>query len=504
MDKRTGQIKPEQIIEIIFRRRWFVIIPFCLSMIVGLYLAIMLPKVYEASTLILVEKQRVPEDYVQSIVSTDIDARINTISQQILSRTNIEKIITELGLFSKPEHEKIYMEDKVKSVRTRINVEVTQSRRQGTESFTVSFKGKDPEKVKQVVNTLATFFIDENLKFRENQAVGTSHFLEGELLSMREKLEVVEEKMKDYRKLYMGELPEQLESNLRILDRIQEQLTDTRNRKALLEQQLATAAGSESSSSSQTASGRATSLQGLKNELANLSTKYTENHPDILRLKKQIAKKRKQQSFIKENEQLSTYPSSESTGEVRNLENEIFELKRQAAIYKKRVENTPKHEQELMTLNRDYQNIQQSYSSLLSRKLEADISVNMEQKQKGERFRVIDSAKLPRHPVAPDMGRLFIFVLAAGFGIGGGLIFLLEYLDTSFRRVEDVESCLKIPVLATIPNVRHPEIVIREKVHKVCTGFSIGIALILFTAFTVATFVGPENTVGLLGAIING
>jgi len=525
MNNTTGNIKPEQIIEIILRRRWCIIIPFCLSMIVGLYLAITLPRIYMASTLILVERQRVPEDYVQSIVSSDIRTRINTISQQILSRTNLEKTIKQLNLFAEPKYAKMLLEDKVASVRERIFIDITQSRRL-TDSFALSFKGKDPETVKQVANTLAAFFIDENLKIREAQAIGTSQFLAGELNSIRKKLEVVEEKMKNYRKNYMGELPEQLDSNLRILDRIQEQLgarqtrlSEAKNRLVLIEAD--TDYSIETGLISSQGAASVTNLGQLKDELATLKTKYTEKHPDIISLKKRIAdieveiSKKKiatDETDLEQGQSLSqALPDSnfarqvnEAKIEIKNLQNEISDLKEQSTVYKKRVENTPRREQELMTLRRDYENIQNSYSSLLSRQLEAEISVNMEHKQKGESFRVVDPAILPQKPAEPDMQELFLFTMAAGLGIGCGLIFLLEFLDNSFRRTEDIESHLELPVLATVPQIKHPEIILREKIHKVITGCSIGLSFILFVQFAIIVLKGPEQIVELVRKIING
>ncbi|MBW1821780.1 MAG: protein GumC, partial [Deltaproteobacteria bacterium] len=206
-------IKPEIIIEIILRQRWYIIIPFCLSMMIGIYYALTLPKVYSATTLILLQPQRVPTNYVQSIVSVDLDSRINTLSQQILSRTNLEKIINEFKLYSGPNSGNMFMEDKIGSMRKRIIVDVTRNRR-NTNAFSISFKGKDPEKTMRVTNALANYFIDENLKNREAQAIGTSDFLDDELSTMRKRLEEVEQALKNYREAYMGGLPEQLESNL--------------------------------------------------------------------------------------------------------------------------------------------------------------------------------------------------------------------------------------------------------------------------------------------------
>ena len=242
-------IKPEEIIEIILRRRWYIIIPFCLSMMIGIYFALTLPKVYSARTLILLQPQRVPSNYVRSIVPVDLDSRINTLSQQILSRTNLEKIINEFKLYSGPKSENMFMEDKIESMRKRIIVDVTRSRR-NTNAFSISFKGKDPEKIMRVTNALANYFIGENLKTREAQAIGTSDFLEDELSTMRKRLEEVEQALKNYREAYMGGLPEQLESNLRILDRMQEQLierrqniTDAKNRIISIENEISQGQG---------------------------------------------------------------------------------------------------------------------------------------------------------------------------------------------------------------------------------------------------------------------
>jgi len=227
MRNSTETIRPKEIIEILVRRRWYIIIPFCLSMMAGIFFALTFPKVYSASTLILLQPQRVPDDYVRSIVSEDIDSRINTLSQQILSRTNLEMIIGKFKLYSEPKFEKMFMEDKIESMRKRITINITRSRRDAN-AFSITFKGRDPEKVMKVTNALANFFIGENLKTREAQASGTSAFIDDELSIMRKRLEEVEQALKNYRETYMGGLPEQLESNLRILDRMQEQLIETR------------------------------------------------------------------------------------------------------------------------------------------------------------------------------------------------------------------------------------------------------------------------------------
>ena len=207
MQAREEAFKLGYYIELVLKRRWLIIIPFCLAMIVGIILVFTLPKTYEADTLILVRPQRVPEKYVSSIVSTDIESRINTISQQIMSRTNLENIINQFNLFSEPHHDKMFIEDKIANLRRRIQITVERSRdrrNQSADAFSIYFTGTNPEVVMRVANGLASFFINENLKVREAQAVSTSDFLEDELKTMRKRLEVVEQRLKDYRKNIHG------------------------------------------------------------------------------------------------------------------------------------------------------------------------------------------------------------------------------------------------------------------------------------------------------------
>jgi len=520
-------IKIGQYIEMVLRYRWYIITSFCLAMIAGIYLAITLPKVYQATTLILVDPQRVPTDYVQSVVDQDINTRISTISQQIMSRSNIEKIINEFNLLTGPEYARMYMEDKIENVRERILVNVTHDRRREADSFSVSFKGKNPQRVMRIANTLATYFIDENLKVREIQAIGTSDFLEGELTAMRNRLEEVEEALKEYRKKYMGELPEQLETNLNILDRLQvqigereESLRNDSGRLASIENQLQL----ERKTNLNEVSGMPESeyilnLRRHKEQLADLKSRYTLRHPDVIRLKKTITdlEEKSQNTGAETSDRIQgATEESQNRGEelylrqiqeiklgINSLKNEIVNLTNEIRIYKQRVENTPKREQELMSLRRDYANIQESYSSLLGRKLEAEISVNMERKQKGEQFRVVDSAKLPEKPVSPDMKKLFIFTIAAGLGLGGGFIFLLESMDTSFRRPESIESRLGLSVMATVPKILQPDQKRWRRVNIVMTMIAVIISFCLFCGFFVLTFKGVDQTIAFVQRFVN-
>jgi protein tyrosine kinase modulator len=505
MNENALKITPEFIIELVIRRRWIVLTPFCLALLIGIALAIVLPKQYEAKTLILIEPQRVPQDYVRAIVSTDASDRIATLSQQIMSRTNLEKIITDFNLFSGPKYAAMYMEDKVKSLRNRIDVSVTRDRR-GADAFSISFKGGNPQKVMQITNALATSFIDQNLKARESQALGTSDFLDSELKSMRQRLEQVEEKIKEYRKTYMGELPEQLDTNLRILDGLQKSLNDrqqsVREAKVRIAELNSAAARPQQVvviGNEQPKPEGGASMEDLKSQLEALKSRYTERHPDILRLEKQIAEmEAKQKDAAADNQLQGAVPMSaglspalrrqilESQQEIQMAAVDIENLKKRIADYQRRVEDTPKREQELLGLRRDYQNIQGSYDSLLKRKLEADIAVNMERKQKGEQFRIVDPAQLPQRPVEPNMKKLFMKIVVGGLGLGGGIAFLLEYLNTSFRKPDEIESLYELPVLTSIPTIYQPRQLFLRKLNNVA---SVAFAVVTTACFVAFSFV---------------
>ena len=423
MAETSSTITVDQIIAIILKRRWILILPFCIAILVGSYLSITLPKIYSASTMILIQPQKVPEDYVRSVVSSDIDSRINTISQRILSRTNLEKIINTFNLFSEPENQDMFMEDKVAIVAKRISVNVTRSSRRVADSFSISFKGGNPGRVMKIANTLAAYVIDENLKVREAQAIGTSDFLAGELNSTRAKLARQENALKEYQEQYMGGLPEQLDSNLRILERFQGQLDsaninlrDVKNRLANLETTQSRAAIMQPAGTDPAqGTGSVVNLAQMQMQLSALKARYTSKHPDVINLEKNIADMEGGEVSDKDAGETDGQTSgrnrninyaylnriNELNSEKAGLISEIKKLNNQIIIYQKRVEDTPKREQELLSLNRDYDNIRETYNSILQRKLEAELSVNMEKKQKGEQFQIIDPARLPQKPISP-------------------------------------------------------------------------------------------------------
>ena len=536
--QQTTPLKPDQILEIIIRRRWLIVLPLCIVLTIGFFYTLTAPKTYMASTTILIQPQKVPTDYVQSIVTSDSQQRINTISQQILSRTNLENIIKQFGLYQDAEN--MYPEDKINSMRKRVVVTQTSSRRQSTEAFAISFTGSNPEIVMNVANKLASYFMNENLKAREVQAVGTSDFLESELEKIKLKLEAREKEIAAYRAKHIGGLPGELETNLRTLDRLQLQysndlntLRDTQNDLALLKNQISELREMEEGGrAALQAGGTLAGIQTLssleqqyeqeKRQLDEFLLKYTDQHPEVIKLTKSVAElkkkveKEKAENTSGRSSSLSTSAlSSNNTvllqheftlrqmeNDIRNLKENIQKIRKTMGIYQRRVEDTPNREQELQSIQRDYNNIKDSYNSLLARRLEAELAVNMEKKQKGEQFRILDYARLPEKPISPDVRMLFMLSLAIGLGLGGGTAFLLEFLNPTLRRDEQIETEIGLPILASIPPLEQPGAEKKKWIGLIAFVVVSIYALTIFSAFSFFYLKGINKTLDFIKTII--
>ena len=520
-------LKPDVVLGIVLRYRWIIMPPILICILIGIYQGLTLPRVYEAKTLILVEPQRVPGEFVKSVVSSSINERISTISQQILSRSNLERIINDFKLFQDEQHQNMYSEDKIENLRKNIQVN-TMNSRSGPDAFSISYRGRDPQMVVKIANTLASFFIDENLRVRESQALGTSDFLANELDTMRGKLESVEAALAKFREEHMGELPEQLQTNLSIATRYQEQLTaketslrEMEARLADLKKQNATTQDFSLGFDLDTTFDDAfTSSSELEERLAQLRLKYTDKHPDVIRLKKMIENQKNNQDEQANADQTVEEPKSDPvesielggnylqpmidqlTVETKKTKNQIKELEEKIDVYQTRIENTPKREQEILELQRDYKNIQLAYDSLLKRKLEAEMSVNMERKQKGEQFRIVDTAKLPEKPISPNIQLVFAGALIVGLGIGLGGAVLLAFLDKSFHFENDVEAELQIPVISTIPFIPNRKNMALSRLNNIASIAFVACIAIALSAFTVLYKVGFEKAIVFINSTI--
>jgi polysaccharide chain length determinant protein (PEP-CTERM system associated) len=511
-------------IQIALKRKYWIIIPFLLTLLGGLTYWLSAPRIYQAETLILVQPQKVPEDFVRSIVSASIDDRLRTINQQVTSRTNLESLIEEYHLFA--DRGPLFLEQKVEVFRKRIDIDIShRDVRRGSEAnaFTIIFRYEDPKKAKNVANALASSFITENLKIREAQAMGTSGFFADELESYRKKLEAKEEDLKKYRERYMGAMPEHLDTNLRILERLQAQLeplqtnlNDAENRRILYQKEIQNAGKAGSMiMSSETSNGTPQDLVSLRKSLESLEIKYTENHPDVIRLRDMIAKlEAEQPEPDMEGEFSDIAPSlgmvdpalirqlEAVEAEIESSKAEIDKVKTQIKVYELRVEETPKREQEVLTLTRDYENLKEYYNSLLNRKLEAEIAVSMERKQQGEQFRVIDPAKEPTMPISPDTKKIFLMTLAMGLGLGFGLVYLVEMMDTSYRTPEELEEELQVPVLVSTPFLYTETQLRSRKIKEILKLAFLSVGFVFCALSIVLAKEGVDKTLGYLKTLL--
>jgi polysaccharide chain length determinant protein (PEP-CTERM system associated) len=509
-------------------KKYWVIIPLLLCVLGGLYYALTAQGVFRASTLILVTHQKVPEGYVRPIVQMTMEEMLQTIQQQVTSRTNLEKIMAEQRVFSEPDRAGLVGEEKIELFRKRIKIDVVR----GT-AFKISFDYEDPKKSMDVTNQLASNFISENLKIREDHALGTSQFLQDELDVMRKRLEEKEEKIKQYSQRYLGGMPQDLPTNLSTLQRLQTRLDQlntnlmaAEERRLTLQQQMASEkmmreqmAGSSSGDSFARAEPQ--DIPTIRRELARLETKYTESHPDVKRLRDMLARLEAEEA---ESAAASKKGATESaktgsagrfslTGllepqlqqvnsEITLLRSEIEKVKAQVEAYEKKVEDTPKREQEMILLTRDYETIKTQYENLSKRKIDADIAVNMERKQKGEQFRLLDPAKLPEKPVSPDFSRTLLLSIALGLCLGAGLAFVAEVLDSSYKNPEEVEGDLKFPVIASLGYRYTEKELRRQKLKGILKAASVAAGFAVCAFCVVVAAKGADKTFEFIRSIL--
>ena len=460
------QLQLEDYIEIALRRKWFVIIPLVVSIIGVILTLLLVPRSYKSTTMILVEHQKVPESYVNPTVTADINERLNTITQQVMSRTRLESIVNEFGLYNK-EKSNITNEELVGLMRGSIEIDIKGGRGGGrTSAFSISYMGSDPETVMHVTNRLASLFIEENLKVREQQAEGTTEFLDNQMQGLKTDLEAHETQIKLYKEKYMGELPSQIDATLRTLDRLQlerkivsDQLSTSVDRKIMIEGQLSETNAQEIATDKTSKDPQKRKLAELQAELTRLSSSYTDKYPEITRLKREISEIETQINTDKGTESEGTNIDrlskklTDVNKEIAKLKEEQENIAKRISVLQGRVERIPERELQMTALMRDYQSTRENYQSLLNKKLDAQLAENLEKRQKGEQFKILDPANLPIKPFKPDPNRIILMGIALGVGSGVGLVVLLEVIDASFRKPDDVYAVTGIPVLATIPRI---------------------------------------------------
>jgi polysaccharide chain length determinant protein (PEP-CTERM system associated) len=471
----------QQLFRACFRRKGLIIAAGLVTFLLAGFLAANLPEVYRSSTLILITPQKLPASYISSTSTMSVEQRVQTITRQILSRTSLEKIINEFDLFQL-KTSGTTMEERVEALRKRVKIEVRRS-----DTFELTFDASNPEIAMRVTARLASFFIEENLRAREQQAEGTTSFINAEAERLRKELESREALVNQFKAKYRNELPEQLDANLRALDQLRRELengllrlSSLQERKAVLEKQMAESELFDPTMLLGIGTGESSSPSGvsaLRNrELEKLLQRYSEKHPDVVRLKRELeiskavelqeTKKPVPNEPIKAGmpmKEVFNSQISDLKAEMESLQGKNNYLRDQIAVVQTRVDNTPVRAMDLAKTTRDYDITVRKYQDLQAKGLEAQLSANMEKNQKGEQFQVVDPASFPEKPVAPQRPRIAFIGLALGLMAGIGLVLLLEMLDTSLKRVDEVESLAGVPMLAAIPAVATQDLVLEKR-----------------------------------------
>jgi polysaccharide chain length determinant protein (PEP-CTERM system associated) len=511
IDAIAGQLSPEHYLRLILHRKWIVIGVF-FSISIGTFLyARRMPDIYTSETLILVDPQKVPESYVKSTVTGDVRNRLGTLSQQILSATRLQKIIDTFNLY--PEERKTQArEDVIAKMRSNIHAAIANDfgGSQDLQAFRISYSGRDPRLVAEVANSLAGLFIDENLKAREQQATGTAEFLQSQLEETRKALEQQEAKLKDFRLRHVGEMPEQETADLQILGQLQAQLQSendalsrAQQQKSIIQSMMAQGTpmavdldGGEQrtvkspGADSQAPQAAQPPINSLRTRLAALKARgYTENHPDVRKLKAQIEEEETKTEAAAVEQPKATEPAQpedppaapapaskpapilafnpaghvnpvlqsqlkEIDAEIAKRRQEQQRLSKSVAAYRSKVEAIPVNQQQITELVRDYEISKEHYSQLLEKQLSAQTATQMEIRQKGEKFEILDPAVPAERPSQPNRKLINAAGSAVGLALGLLVAVATEFLGISITEPKDISAATGLQVLEVIPVIQ--------------------------------------------------
>ena len=464
------------------------VIPFAVGASGAPLISRTMPQLFRSETLIMVVPQQVPDTYVKSTVTAKMEDRLPSISNVILSRSRLERIINDFNLYPAQRRRGI-MEDVVQRLRADISVQV-----EGQDSFRLKYVSTDPQTAQKVAGRLASLYIEENLRDRANLADETNLFLESQLNDAKQRLIEHEKKLEAYRKKYAGELPSQLESNLQTIRNTQAQLqslSDSTNRiqerRLLIERQVADTralpveavpagvATPEKAPAAPTTA--AQQLEASQAQLTALRLRYKPDHPDVRAMERVVRDLQVKADEEARRPQPAPAPAPvvqrvaspmelAQQKRLRELQDELEVIDHQLAVnqaeetrlkgmmagYQSKVDVVPTRESELVELTRDYGTLQAAYMSLLAKREDSKIAANLERRQIGEQFRILDPASLPEKPYNQQQ-RLGMMAAGAIAGLVAGLLVVgfLEYRDSSFKREGDVVRTLSLPVLALIP-----------------------------------------------------
>ena len=457
---------------ILKRRFWLILTCAILLLAVGVGISYVVPPQYVSQTLVLIEQQKVPEDYVKPVVAEDLEARLASMKEQILSRSRIQPIIERFNLFA---DNKATMDDRVEMTQKAIGIKPIPSAHGGMPGFFITFKAQDARTAQQVCGEITSLFVSENLSAREQSAEGTTDFLKQQLADSKRNLDEQDAKLAAFQQKYLGRLPEQEPSNANALQALTTQLdaaNQTVNRaqqtvtflEAIVSQQTRELQHTDSATGV-SADERRAQLKALIAQKQELETLYTPDHPDVVAISRRIADLQAEIAHVPAQPAPATAAvTSPDTPQLQQLKAQLHAaqqamaaakqeqtgIEKQVRTYEARIDSSPQVEQEYKQVTRDHETALQFYNTLLSKMNESSMATALERRQQGEQFRVMDAPNLPEAPTFPNRPAFAGGGLAAGLMLGLLVAGLLEYHDTSLRNERDIFAFTKLPTLAII------------------------------------------------------
>ena len=449
----------QRLAEAPLRRPWLVIVPLVLSLLGAVALSFVLPPRYRSSTLILVAPDQMPANFVAQMNTEKITRRLQTLRQEVQSRTRLEVVARELDPYGSLGKEPLITT--IERMRDSVIVSV-----KGDDAFSIEFEHRDPKMAMLVADRLTTLFMEEVVGARERQVSTAYEFIERQLQDARQQLEQKEAGLREYKERHMGQLPEQVQANLAALQRLQleQQSVADGLRKATDALLLLETGGGGAAASAPGGAAPPDSLATLRAMMAQLKTRYTAQHPDVRALQSRIDQlEAAAASAVPGAPPLDPAAAAaqlrrrEARVEVQSLRARLADVDRRIAAFQARVEAAPRREQEILGLTRDYQKLSENYTALLSKKLDAEMASRLEQQQKGQQFRVIDPAYLPERPSFPNRALFAVAGLLVGVLLGVGLAVAIDVLDPTIKDADSVAAAFDFQVLAVIPYVKPRE-----------------------------------------------
>jgi polysaccharide biosynthesis transport protein len=483
----------EMLFAVWHRRKWLGLVVFLIPLTATAGAVRSLPNTYESSATVLVEPQGTPGPRLVGPSATgELETRLRTISEQILSRSRLLEIINQFDLY--PDlRRRASPEAVVERMRRDIQLQFKEARestgREATIAFSLKYRGRDPEIVAQVTNALAAFYVKENARISEQQATGTTAFLQAQVEEVKRQLEDQERRISDFKQSHSGELPDEQAANLAALERFNSQIrvvSDRELRAVERRDELAKRAAEDPAASDPVAARLAT----LRQDLARLRTQFTDEHPDVIRVKQEIATLEKQLALQGGKPATPADPAARQLRDARAaveaeltaLRSEEQALRRAISTYEQRIENAPRLERELQQLSRDYAGTKELYATLLQRYENARIAGRMDQGIHGDQFTILDPALVSREPVAPKRLRLLLMGLMLSVGAAVGAAVVAEALDTSFHSADDLRAFTSVPVLVSIPPITTAADLRRRRFLVGLAAFGVGLGMTAIVA----------------------